>query len=241
MIRFLPFVIPAVAIAVVLVAIRFVLGGQTAKQPVLQLTSTSSNTVTTTDSELAERVRSLEEVVAALIQKVNSISTATSVKNSGSSNATVEQRLKVLETAVNDLKVKVINLDNITPTPISTSTKYPMYIPMGNSYSLNNDSWTTLDSFEVSFDPADYPGYSGVQLEVSMRVISSLGKAYARLYNNSDGSVVTSSEISTNSDKFVLVTSSNIKLSTGKKYYRLQVKSQGYEGFFVNPRIKINF
>lgn len=156
----------------------------------------------------------------------------------------IETRVKNLETAVTNLQTQLNQQSQpgqAAPTA-SSPKRSPVYIPLGSGGQWNDQNWLSLTSYEVSVDPAEYDGYSNMQLEVNMRLVQAAGKAYARLYNVTDGSEITSSEVSTESDKSALLTSSTFKLPAGKKTYRLQIKSTyGFNIELQTARIKVSF
>lgn len=162
----------------------------------------------------------------------------------------LEQRVKTLESTIIDLKRRIVNLEQTSTTPAAAgpvastapaTNKSPVYIPLGSGSSVATD-WTSIDSLSVILDSADYSGYSGVQFEVSMRAYQGNGKAFARLYNSTDGTGVLSSEVSTTTSDYTWVTSSSFNISSGKKTYKIQLKSlTGYETGVQNSRIKISF
>lgn len=174
--------------------------------------------------------------------------TASPVINPGGSAlsnlSAIEARVKSLESAVTSLQTQ-LNQQNQTTQTTTTQTaskKSPVYIPLGSGGQWNDQNWFALTSYEASIDPAEYEGYLSMQLEVNMRLVQAAGKAYARLYNVTDGSEIASSEVSTESDKSVLLTSTSFKLPAGRKTYRLQVKSTyGFNIELQTARIKVSF
>ena len=90
-------------------------------------------------------------------------------------------------------------------------------------------------------DPVNYPGYSGMILEVNFRLVDPAGTGSVRLYNVTDAGVV-STQLDTSSTSFSLKTSSSFKLATGQKTYKLQVKSTGGKDLYIqSARIRVNF
>lgn len=156
----------------------------------------------------------------------------------------IEARVKNLETTVVNLQAQL----NQQSQPAQASTtqtatkKTPVYIPIGAGGQWNDQNWLALTSYEASIDPAEYEGYSNMQLEVNMRLVQAAGIAYARLYNVTDSTDIASSQVSTESDKSVLLTSSTFKLLAGRKTYRLQIKSTyGFNIELQTARIKVSF
>lgn len=238
MVKLLPFIlIPILAIAG--------LGWwrYNAGKPSLETPKTSVNDApvevpkTLPGATLEDRVKTLEDALVAVVNKLN---TQTPSQTTDSSS---DQRLKDAEGAITDLKARVSSLEKVSPAPVAaTSTqKAPLYIPLGSGGQTQDTSWTSLNSFQITLDPAAYSGYSYMQLEVNMRLNQPGGEVSARLYNSSSGSA-TSSEISSTSTTSSVVTSSTFTLPAGSKNYVLQAKSKDGSLVFIDyARIKANF
>lgn len=183
-----------------------------------------------------------------------------------SSDATLEDRIKILENlakklvaqvnslkassassavdslsaSVTELKARVSALEK-NPTS-GSSGQSAVYIPLGSGGGpWNNQDWYSLNEYQVALDPANYPGYSGMSLEGVFRLTSAVGTASLRLYNSTDGSAI-SPEISTTSTTSSLKTSASFKLPAGSKTYILQVKSsQNQDVLIQSARIKVSF
>lgn len=202
------------------------------------------SSVKTTSSN--ERLTALEIAVATLKNQFQAPAPAKSESGTTSTPAgtDVDLRLKALETAVNDIRQRLGQSQSAsTPVPAQTSTKKtPVYIPLGTGGTTTDQGGEVLSLFEASINPDDYSGYSGMQLEVNLRMTQVAGTAYARLYNFTDSQSIAASEVSTTSDKSTWVTSSNFKLTGGQKTYRLWAKSsQGFKTEIQSARLKVNF
>lgn len=155
-------------------------------------------------------------------------------------SSSADSKIKDLESAIVDLKARVAVLEK--PAVSSSVVKAPLYIPLGASGGpwLYAD-WTSLNEYQVSINPDNYAGYSGMQLEVNFRIIGSPGKGYVRLYNLTDNSSV-ASEISTINSSFSILNSATFKLTGGQKLYTIQVKSTESKDLYIqSARIKVNF
>lgn len=191
------------------------------------------------------RIENLEDSVSLLISELKdlkfSIATASpETQNSVSS----DYKIKTLETSVLDLKARVSALEKpvTLPTQTSTTSKSPSYIPLGASGGpwLYAD-WTSLNEYQISVNPDDYSGYSGMQLEVNFRIVGAPGTGYVRLYNVTDSSAV-ASEISTTNTSFGVLTSAAFKLTSGQKLYTIQAKSTSSQDLYIqSARIKVSF
>lgn len=192
-------------------------------------------------ASIEDRVKVLEEAVTKMVGQINNFKTTSKTE----SNSSLEKKVSSLEGSILDLKARVSALEKATPVPSTTtssSSKSVVYIPLGSGGGpWSNTDWYTLNEYEISLDPANYPGYTGMVLEVSFRLVESAGTGSVRLYNTSDSSV-TSSQLDTTSTTYGLKTSSSFTLPSGSKTYKLQVKSSSNKDLFIqSARIKVNF
>ena len=236
MIKLLPIVLVVILIAGGLGYWRFA-----SSKP--SLTTPTSTTQTSTPVEvpkslpqnasLEERVEVLEEALVEAIKRINNLSGSTTAEGTD---------LGTTEASIIELKARVSALEKATPAPVSSSTKSTVYIPLGSGGGpWSNTDWSNLDGYQITLDPANFPGYTGMVLEVNFRMVESAGTASVRLYNKTDSSA-TSSEISTTSTSFGTNSSSSFKLSSGSKAYTLQLKStQNKDIFIQDARIKVSF
>lgn len=191
------------------------------------------------NASLEDKVKSLEDAVNKLITKVNSLKSAEGSSQTSSSDT----RLSAVEAGLTELKARVSSLENATPvTTTTTTSKSTVYIPLGSGGGpWANTDWYSMLEYEVSLDPANYPGYTGMILEVTLRLVEAAGTGSVRLYNTTDGTAI-SGQLDTTSSTFSLKTSSSFKLPSGSKTYRLQVKSTANKDLYIqSARIKVNF
>jgi len=231
-IRFLPFIL----------VIFLVLGGLGywrffASKPSLPSPGSDYSTdqiqfpVTGADATLEEKVEILEEIAKKLVAQ----------------KATTTD-LDSINTSIAELKTKVSALETASPTTTTTTStqtstsKSSVYIPLGSGGGpWGNQDWYSTPEYQIALDPANYPGYSGMVLEVTFRLAESAGTGSVRLYNTTDSSA-TSSQLDTTSSEFVLKNSASFKLPTGSKTYKLQIKSTDGKNLFIqSARIKVNF
>jgi uncharacterized coiled-coil protein SlyX len=182
--------------------------------------------------------------------------TPTTVVASNSASMSQEERIKSLEAAIANLKSQVDKLSQakstplanntsfvkVTPSPSTTTKNPPVYIPLGVNGQAGDQDYYTLDTFEVTIDSGDYKGYKNAQLEVDMKLSEQAGTGYSRLLNATDNTPVSSSDVSTTSDKFNWQSSGAFQLGSGRKTYRLQVKNTDGKVLFVeSARLKISY
>lgn len=209
----------------------------------------------TTDAQVAE----LKEALLFLAQEVGDVKSAKSNDSNQSSSfsrvsspnlsgtintgsADLLIRIKALEDKVNSLEQK-LGVSS-SPAPSSSSiTKLPVqYIPLGINAQTDDQNGIALDTFEITLDPADFPGYTSMQLEVVMKLSESIGTLTTSLYNYTDRSSVQYSETSTSSTNYVTGISSTFKLSSGRKTYRVWAKSSnGTLSYIQSARLKVNY
>ncbi len=246
MVKLLPLGLVVVLMLGVLVYIRF--NRQmpaSVKQAVSNATSTSTGTSSllpsnTSTDDTSRRLRDLEEAVALLTKKVTSITPAPSNSGANYTSSYSDTQIKSLQDTVVNLQKQIDDLKSSSTT--TTGSKADIYIPLGSGGSSTAQDWSTLEGYQVSLDPADYPGYKSMQLEVNAKLAQSTGTGYVRLYNVTGGSAVSSSDASTGASTYTLATSGAFTLPAGSKTYQLQLKtSQGFELYIQSARIKVNF
>lgn len=187
----------------------------TSQIPLEEVSPTAEPAPSETDTitSLQEKIKSLEDIINDL-----------------------KQRIVVLESKQT---TSVSSTSQSTQSTSSTS-KAPAYIPLAASGSSSVGDWANISGTTVTINPADYPGYTSMQFEGNIQIFQQ-GKAFARV-GATDGTSVLSSEISTTSTSYTYVISSNFTLPS-KKDYQLQLKSlvTGYAAQIQNARIKVNF
>lgn len=230
MIRLLPFILIPILIVGGLGYWRYMVSKQSLTTPQTNQQDQDPQEVPKSlpNASLEDRVNSLEETVTKLISQVNSL------KSSSPAQST-------LDAQVTELKARVSSLEKATPQP-QTSSKSTVYIPLGSGGGpWANIDWYSMPEYEISLDPGNYPGFTGMVLEVTFRMVEAAGTGSVRLYNMTDSSA-TSNQLDTTSTTFSLKTSSSFKIPSGSKTYRLQVKSSQNKDIFIqSARIKVNF
>lgn len=190
------------------------------------------------------RIKSLEDLVTRLEKEINDLKSSISPAESASSSDSAPSSPTILsvESAVTSLKARVSALEKASTTAPATTTKYPLYIPLGGDAGpWNNSDWVTLTEYQVLINSDNYSGYSSMQLEVNARTVESLGVGMIRLYNVTDGTSV-SSEVNITSTSFSVQSSDTFKLAGGQKKYSLQVKIADNKSLYIqSARIKVNF
>lgn len=170
-------------------------------------------------------------------------SVPTSPKDLQSQIDLLKKDISDLKTQLTQQQAQIASTQNQTTQTTQTSPpRVPVYIPLGWVGSGSSLDFAALTTQELAIDSNDYSGYKNMQLEVNLRIYQGNGKAFARLYNNTDFTAVNGSEVSTASSDYTWVSSSTFSLPSGKKTYRIQLKSlTGYSADVQNARIKVNF
>jgi hypothetical protein len=170
-----------------------------------------------------------------------------------SSSLTKGEMLQILEASVSALQLQITALKRSSPvTPITnlTQTTPPTnsgpkiaYIPIGYGGSgASSSDFVSVSGQEVIIDPSSYPGYKQMVLEANFRVFQGNGTGYVRLFNKTDGTSITSSQISTTSQDYSTQASSGFSLPSGSKTYDVQVKSTtGYSVDLQLAHIRVDF
>jgi hypothetical protein len=238
-VRLLPFILIPVLILSGLGYWRYSVSKQ--KQVTPEITETNEPVEapkTLPGASLEDRVKALEDLITKLATQLNALKNQTPQTTNTS---VLDSRVVDLEASNTELKVRVSALEKGAPGEVSSSQP-TIYIPMGATAGpIRYNEWTLLGEYETSIDPGNYPGYTGMSLEVNFRMVDPNDVGYIRLYNVTDSSVV-SSELSTSSTSFGSKSTSSFKLASGQKTYKLQVKSTGAKDFYIqSARIKVNF
>lgn len=135
-----------------------------------------------------------------------------------------------------------LGLAQATPTSEPTTsvlTVKEFYIPLGTGLTTSK-TWVELPGVESVIDMANYPNVKSIIFEASMRIPTANGRVYAKLYNVTDKHDVWESEVYAEGPTGYRAESGNITLSSGRKLYRVVVKStMGYEAILDSVRIKI--
>lgn len=239
MLKFLPIVVVVALMISGLVFLRLRQVGETdvKKTPV----ASQGASLLVTNVSLEQRVKTLEDSIILIAQRIGG-STSQQILDKTTTSTSSDFKIKALEENIVSLQKQIDALKQTSSTPALSTGKNVIYIPFGSGGSTTDSNWVTFDTYQVSLDPADFPGYSGMQLEVTGKLIQAVGSGYARLYNSTDSQAITSSDVSTASDTYQVVSSTGFKLPSGRKTYQLQVKTdKNFEFYLQTARIKVSF
>lgn len=96
-----------------------------------------------------------------------------------------------------------------------------------------------LHMTEIWFAGGDVPAGKSVYFEAVLYTTTAGVTAYVRLYNVTDGAVVSGSEVSTSSTAGMMRTSGALSLPSGSKIYRVEVKGTDPSYFVGYSRASI--
>lgn len=228
------------------------------KQASQLLESSGSFNAQTTETQVAE----LKEALLFLAKEVGTVKSASSKSNIDDSSSSFSRvsspnlagsltsnsadliiRIKSLEDKVLALEQKIGTTASPSPSTSTTVTKFPtQYIPLGIDSQTNDQNGVALDNYEINLDPAEFPGYTSMQLEVTLKLSEASGTLSSSLYNYTDRSEIQYSSVSTTSTNYLSLVSSTFKLPAGKKVYRIWAKStNGFLGYIQSARLKVNY
>jgi len=128
-----------------------------------------------------------------------------------------------------------------TPTTVTLpKVKNVSYLPIPGSGSTLANDWTSINGTDFYLSKNDYPGLTGVYLEVNMKLTNGNGMAFVRLYDATHGIGVVGSELKTSNQTSTFVTSGNLSLWEGYNHYQIQVKSLTADtAVYESGRLKI--
>jgi hypothetical protein len=202
---------------------------------------TSSGFVASPSATVDERLKNLEYAVGNLVTDIKSTGTGLGTTKTTTTTTALETRVKTLETSLLDIQARLKTLEaNKTTTTTSSSSKSDSFIPLNWTGTTTSTDWTSITSQVISVNPADYSGYTAMKFEVQMKLDSTGGRGYARLFNQDDNSVITLSEASTDQSTTTWTSSGSFTLPSARKSYYLQIKSTtNYQTSVENAQLRV--
>lgn len=235
MFKILIIAVVIIVLGTILAAVNFLSPKSVTKNPVNDPNMVSTKTAeASTSGGLLEQIKKVTS--SAEPQAVSKISLEDHVTLLENTVSVLQKRLDILE------KNQGIKPVSPSSSPATSITAVPAYIPLGAGGNTNDQNYFSMEAYQISIDPLEYPGYTSMQLEVSFKSDQNSGPTYVRLYNSTDSSAVTNSEVSGTSDKYKLLTSPKFTLASGRKTYVLQVKNNSNTQTHIqSARIKVSF
>jgi hypothetical protein len=117
------------------------------------------------------------------------------------------------------------------------------YISMGTSDTTTSTDWVDVEASAVYIDlENDYGADANVSWEASLKVAHGNGKAFARLYDDTNKIAVDFSELTTeNNVEFTQKTTGNLPFWKGRNLYKVQIKSlNSFEVTYSGGKIKVS-
>lgn len=127
---------------------------------------------------------------------------------------------------------------------VVTSSSGTDYIPMGATATTTSVDWIDIDESAVYLNvEGDYGSDAIVSWEVSLKVAHGNGKAFARIYDETNKIAVDFSEVSTeNNADFMRVSSGNLPFWKGNNLYKVQIKSlNSFEVTYSGGKVIIRY
>ena len=135
----------------------------------------------------------------------------------------------------------VVERQTVVTTESSGGTDF---VPMGSTHTTTSMDWANIEDTAVYIDVVnDYGEDADVSLEASLKVAHGNGKAYVRLYDDTNKIAVDGSELSTTDNvTFIRVATGNLPLWRGRNLYKIQIKSlNSFEITYSGGKIRINY
>ena len=127
---------------------------------------------------------------------------------------------------------------------IVTGSQGTDYIPMGTSATTTSTDWINVDDSAIYIDlEDDYGDDATVSWEASLKVAHGNGKAFARLYDDTNKIAVDFSELSAeNNVEFSQKSSGKLPFWKGRNLYKVQIKSlNSFEVTYSGGKIKVSY
>ena len=127
---------------------------------------------------------------------------------------------------------------------VVTSSSGTDYIPMGATATTTSVDWIDVDESAVYLNiDDDYGNNAIISWEVSLKVAHGNGKAFARIYDETNKIAVDFSEVSTeNNADFMRVSSGNLPFWKGNNLYKVQIKSlNSFEVTYSGGKVIIRY
>lgn len=181
-------------------------------------------------------------------------------RNKESKNPSLDQSLKNLDKqenvcsascltkiyeATSSLKLKItpVSSNNTSINNATNNSEYfsvkEFFVPLGSG-SNSTDEWADLSGAQAYIDSTSYGRVKSVAFEATVHIPTGNEIAYVRLFNATDKHPVWFSDVFLEGGTPQLLISKNITLDSGKKLYKVQMKtSLKYEAILDQARIHI--
>lgn len=149
--------------------------------------------------------------------------------------------------AVNDVLANIPSTSTetvIKKETIVAESQGTDYISMGTSATTTNTDWVDVEASAVYINlENDYGADATVSWEASLKVAHGNGKAFARLYDDTNKIAVDFSELTTeNNVEFTQKSTGNLPFWKGRNLYKVQIKSlNSFEVTYSGGRIRVSY
>lgn len=154
----------------------------------------------------------------------------------------ISDQLEILKTSISSSSISIPTEKPIIKTVVKprNKVKTTTYVNISGPGSTLSNNWVDLSGTEFYFDTRDFPGLVNVYFESNMKLFNGNGLAFIRLFDSTHGVGVQGSEVQTNSQTDVIVTSGQVSFYAGKNLIKVQAKSLTADTTIFNSgRLKI--
>lgn len=173
--------------------------------------------------------------------KENNQNSQDSPVNGGGCNETcrleIARQVSVATATLSGIKV-------VTTAATSSTSPRTAYISMGTTHTTTSTAWVTIEDTAVYIDlENDYGKTAKVSWEVSLKVANGNGKAFARLWDDTNKIGVDFSELTTTDNaSYKQVSTGNLPFWRGRNLYKVQIKSlNSFEITLSGGKIKVSY
>lgn len=147
----------------------------------------------------------------------------------------------IVDKLLEEKQAKTIIESKSSITTLPTKTTSVSYIPISAIYSTTAMTWTDVPGSGVYIDTySDYGSSAVVRFEVSLKTNQGNGRAYARIWDDTNKVSPNNSEIYTESGDFQTQITQPISMWKGNNLYKIQIKSlNGSEAYVNSAKLKI--
>jgi len=157
-------------------------------------------------------------------------------------NSEIESRVNQLENQIAGLVVsdEVVETEPKITTVVqvqkeeSAKTSHVSYVNISGGFGQVAYDWVDVPASQFYFNKADYTGLQQIKFESNMRLVNGNGKAFVRLFDETNGVAVTGSQVETGNQDDTIVVSEAINFMSGNNLIKVQIKSLTADTTYFN-------
>ena len=190
-------------------------------------------------------------ILSSDIENLNKMTDQADVAETGGSQGSKSENgvcttecLENIDTKIASALATISAQTKVTSPSTTTPSKQTSFVSLGSTYATFSTAWVDVPDSGVYIDlENDFGKDAKVAWEVTLKVAHGNGKAFARLFDDTNKIAVDFSELSTeNNVSYKTVTSGNLPFWRGRNYYKVQIKSlNSFEITYSNGKIKISY